>query len=142
MPVAVTYRPEQLAQTARELGLQMVVLFGSRATGRALHQESDLDIAVLDRRVSTQARWVEVYMALSEVFRSYDLDLVFLDIVDALFRLEIVRRGILLYGDCDTCDTYRVFAYRDFVDTQDLRRLEDILFRKKMAFIRRCLHGQ
>ncbi len=142
MPGAVTYRPEQLAQSARELGLQMVILFGSRATRRALHPESDLDIAVLDRQGSTQARWVEVSMALSEVFRSYDLDLVFLDTVDALFRLEIMRRGILLYGDRDTWDTYRVFAYRDFVDTEDLRRLEDILFRKKMVVIRRCLHGQ
>jgi predicted nucleotidyltransferase len=142
MPVAVEYVPAQLEQVARELGLRMVVLFGSRATGRALRPVSDLDIAVLDRAVPTWSRWVEVHGALSRVFRPYELDLAFLNTADALFRLEIMRQGVLLYGDRDTFDVYRIFAYRDFVETKDLRRLEDVLMRKKMAFLRRCLHGQ
>jgi len=99
MPLAVKYVPAQLEQVARELGLRMVVLFGSRATGRALRPTSDLDIAVLDRVVPTWTRWVEVHRALSQVFRPYELDLAFLNTADAFFRLEIMRRGVLLYGD-------------------------------------------
>jgi predicted nucleotidyltransferase len=142
MTVAVEYVSGRLEQVARDLGLRMVVLFGSRATGRALRPTSDLDIAVLDRVVPTWTRWAEVHRALSQVFRPYELDLAFLNTADAFFRLEIMRRAVLLYGDRDTFDAYRVFAYRDFVETEDLRKLEDVLMRKKMAFLRRCLHGE
>jgi predicted nucleotidyltransferase len=137
MTVAVEYVFGRLEQVARDLGLRMVVLFGSRATGRALRPTSDLDIAVLDRVVPTWTRWAEVHRALSQVFRPYELDLAFLNTADAFFRLEIMRRAVLLYGDRDTFD-----AYRDFVETEDLRKLEDVLMRKKMAFLRRCLHGE
>lgn len=31
---------------------------------------------------------------------------------------------------------YKAFAFRDFLDSEDLRALEEKLFQKKMAFIR------
>ncbi len=47
-----------------------------------------------------------------------------------------MRAGVLLWGDVDDFLEYKVFAYRDFVDSADLRELEEALFRKKMAYIR------
>jgi hypothetical protein len=38
-------------------------------------------------------------------------------------------------GDPDLFFDYRAFAFRDFVDSADLRRLEHALFRRKMAWI-------
>ncbi|GIX47741.1 MAG: hypothetical protein KatS3mg131_1952 [Candidatus Tectimicrobiota bacterium] len=99
-------------------------------------------MAVLDKEAPSADRWREVYFALAEVFRGYALDLVFLNTADPLFRFEIMRHGLLLYGDRTLFDSYRIFAYRDFVASEDLRRLEGILFRKKMAFLHRCLHDQ
>lgn len=140
--MTVVYDSEQLTRTAERLGLQMVVLFGSRARNTLSRLESDLDIAVLDPQPLTADRWWEVYTALANVFCASELDLVWLNPIDPLTRYEIMRHGMLLYGDRTLFDTYRIFAYRDFIESEDLRRLEDILFHKKIAFIRKCLYGQ
>lgn len=141
-PVRVDYDPAYLEAVCKELGLRMVVLYGSRAAGTPPPTaESDLDLAVLAREPCSSNRWWTWYRALSEVFDGYALDLVCPGDADPLFRYEILRAGILLYGDLDDFLEYRAFAYRDFVDSADLRRLEEALFQKKMAFIRGVLYG-
>jgi uncharacterized protein len=76
---------------------------------------------------------------LSPPFGDASLDLAFLDHADPLFRWEIMRQGVLLWGDPDDFLEFRSFAFRDFVDSEDLRALERILFEKKLAYIRRQL---
>lgn len=128
---------EQLAAAARRLELRLVVLYGSYAKRRA-RPESDLDIAVLGCPAD---KFWGCYESLSYLFRGYSLDLVRLEDADALFRDEIMREAILLYGDPDLLYEYRAFAYRDFVDSADLFALEEVLFRKKMDRIKEQLHG-
>lgn len=135
--VPVDFSRDQLATAARELGLRLVVLYGSYAKGRPGPQ-SDLDVAVLGCPVG---KFWECYENLLEVFRAYSLDLVRLEDADALLRDEIMRDAILLYGDPDLFYEYRAFAYRDFVDSADLFALEEVLFRKKMDRIKEQLHG-
>ncbi len=48
-------------------------------------------------------------------------------------------KGVCLYGDPDDFFEYRAYAYRDYMDSRDLRILEDKLFRKKMDHVRRRL---
>lgn len=129
-----------LESASRRLGLRRVVLFGSHATGEpAPGPDSDVDIAVsLAGSHSGTAFW-KVHDALDDVFAGRPLDLVFLEDADPLFRWEIVRDGVLLYGDPLDYLEYRAFALRDFVDSADLRALERVLFEKRMAFIRRRL---
>ena len=78
---------------------------------------------------------------LSKVFPAYLLDLALLGRADPLFRYEIFRQGIMLYGDLDDFYEYKIFATRSFMDASDLRALEEVLFKKRMAYIRRHLHG-
>lgn len=124
--------PRTLAEAAESLGLRLVVRYGSRATaaGPPPTPESDLDIAVLAgaRRVAP----FELYEALAPLFPDADLDLALLNDADPLFRYEVLRRSDLLYGDPDLYAEIRAFAYRDFVDSADLRALEAALSRKKL----------
>ena len=134
----LSYDRHLLEALARALGLRLVVLFGSWARGRpAPGPASDVDVAVLG---CAQRSW-DCYRKLARAFDLVDLDLVRLEDADPLFRHEIMRDGVLLYGDPDLFADYRAYAYRDFVDSADLRALEDTLFRKKMARLGRELHG-
>lgn len=130
---AVRFDGGALADVAEALGLRLVVRYGSRATaaGPSPTPESDLDIAVLAgaRRVALP----DLYGALAPVFPGADLDLALLNDVDPLFRYEALRRSDLLYGDPDLYAEAQAYAYRDFVDSADLRALEAALSRKKLA---------
>ncbi|MBL8501919.1 MAG: hypothetical protein JNL78_00655 [Rhodocyclaceae bacterium] len=75
------------------------------------------------------------------MFPDYSLDAVFLSDADPLFRWEIMRDGLLLHGDPIEFLEYRAFAYKDFVDSAGLRRVEAALFRKRMDWIREQLHA-
>jgi uncharacterized protein len=85
-------------------------------------------------------RWA-CHEALADVFPDAPLDLVLLPDADPLFRWEITRAGVLLWGDPLDFLEYRAFAYRDFVDSAGLRALERVLFEKKMALIRERLNA-
>lgn len=129
--------PARLAQACRRLGVRMLVAFGSRVTGRPVPTpESDLDLAVLGGQVGLQACLEE----LGKVFPQHDLDIIQLGRADPLLRHEIMRSAVLLYGDPDLYCEYKAYAYRDFIDSADLRRLEDRLFRLKMTRLREALH--
>ena len=121
-----------LARAAEALGLRLVLRFGSRATESAMpvEPESDLDIAVLagDRWVSL----MEVYTALQPAFPGVELDVVLLNEADPLFRHEVLRQSDLLFGDPDVYAEYDAYAYRDFMDSADLREIEDVLSRRKL----------
>lgn len=137
---SLEFEQAALESASRRLGLRRVVLFGSYATGEpAPDPDSDVDIAVSLAESRSRSAFWKVHDALGDVFAGRPLDLVFLDDADPLFRWEIVRDGVLLYGDLLDYLDYRAFAFRDFVDSADLRALERVLFDKKMAFIRRRL---
>lgn len=127
----------RLDKAARDLGLRLVLVYGSRARGTA-GASSDLDVAVIGCPASA---WMDCYRSLAQVFADQSLDLVRLESADALFRHEIMRDAVRLYGDPDLFSEYRSFAYRDFVDSADLFALEETLSQRKLARIKEQLHG-
>lgn len=138
--IPVRYDPDALDAVCRREGIRFVVLFGSRATGSPPPgPDSDLDVAVyLGRRDGRPDVW-RLLEELSGVFPGESLDLVVVDAIDPLFRWEVMRAGVRLWGDPDEYLEFRAFAFRDFVDSADLRALERALFEKKMAYLRRRL---
>jgi len=124
---------DRLASVAAEFGLRLVVLFGSHARrSPPPGPASDVDVAVLG---CERKHFWKCHEALSEALSTHDLDLVRIEDADPLFRYEILSVGRLLLGDPDFFLDYRAFAFRDFTDSADLRRLEHALFRRKMTWI-------
>ena len=120
----------------------MVVLFGSWATGLpAPGPESDVDLALSLPAGRPRVRRGDCYDGLRDAFPHRSLDVVLLADADPLFRWEIMRAGKLLWGDPVEHLEYRAFAFRDFVDSADLRALERGLFHRKMALVRERLRA-
>lgn len=129
-----------LSDVCRALRVRMLVLFGSRATGSPPPAPgSDLDVAISLADGEDRPRFWQIHQALADAFPDQSIDLAFLNEADSLFRWEILRDGILLWGDPDDFLELRAFAFRDYVDSADLRALERKLFKKKMALIRGLL---
>jgi predicted nucleotidyltransferase len=135
------YAPQKLEQVCLELGIRMLILFGSRARhdGR-LKPDSDLDLGLLFHTETSFELYGQCFDRLADVFPGYSLDLGFLHQADPLFRYEVFRDGRLLYGDEMDFLEYRAFAFRDYIDSKDLRDLEATLFHRKMLFIQNELN--
>jgi len=137
LPPLPPYDAATLAAALARTGARFVVLFGSRVTGRPWPTEgSDVDLAVRLAAPEANARYREVRSAFAAVFPDHDVDVVLLDTADPLLRWEVMGPGVRLAGDVDEFLEYRAYAYRDFVDSADLRTLEDHLFRKKLQHLR------
>ena len=119
-----------------ERKLQLIAEELGRLAGfRDLSHEDFLADAV---RLAAIERMLE---GLEPAFPGRNLDPVRLADADPLFRWEIMEPGLLLYGDPLDFLEYRAFAYRDFVDSADLRALERTLFEKRMAYVRGIVRG-
>ncbi len=137
VPALPPHDAAALAAALAEMGARFVAAFGSRVTGRPWPTEnSDIDLAVRLAAPEAGRRFWEVRQAFAAVFPDHDVDVVLLDTADPLLRWEIMGPGVLLAGDIDEFLEYRAYAYRDFVDSADLRALEDRLFRKKLGWLR------
>lgn len=103
---------------ARGHVLQMVVLFGSRATGRA-RPGSDTDVAVL--HASDKPLDLRSLGALTgelEELTGTPVDVVDLATADALLRMEIIRHGRVLHHRHR--DDWVHLKYRTMVDCDDI----------------------
>ena len=113
--------------------LELLVVFGSAATGRATTR-SDVDVAV---RCAGTADLDGLYLELAPRFRTRHLDLVDLNRAGPLLAFEVARRGALLYERPP--GAYREFqslASRRYCDTAGLRRAQR---RAIQVFLERAL---
>lgn len=142
MSAPLNYDAVALAAECDRLHLRRVILFGSYATGSPVPgPDSDIDLAVSFFADRERRSVRELHDSLDAVFEDRSLDIVLLSDADPLFRWEIMADGVLLHGDELDFLEFRAFAFRDFVDSADLRRLEATLFEKKMDWIRRRLNA-
>ncbi len=95
-PEAVAYNRRSLARVARELGLRLVVLHGSRAEGRA-EEGSDIDVAVLAEGAVSAARRLEIYRRLGELIGGAPLDISLLNDAQPNFLEVVADTGRPLY---------------------------------------------
>jgi len=135
-------RREELERTCERLGVRLLVLFGSQSLGGLPPGPgSDVDLALSFGRGASRVSVLDLDEQLAPAFPGGQLDIVLLHDTDPLFRWEIMERATLLYGDVDAFLEYRAFAYRDFMDSADLRALERTLSDRKMKRIRERLRA-
>jgi predicted nucleotidyltransferase len=135
-------RRTELERTCERLGVRLLMLFGSQSPGGLPPGPgSDVDLALSFGRDAARVPVLDLHEQLAPAFPGGQLDIVLLHDADPLFRWEILERATLLYGDVDEFLEYRAFAYRDFMDSADLRALERTLSDRKMKRIRERLRA-
>lgn len=116
-------------------GIQAVYLFGSFASGH-VHEESDLDLAIVPRDGSIREHRLDILADLARC-GFCNVDLIFLDTDDIVLKYEAVRQNRLVYQteDFDRGSMYSrvVRQYLDFVPYLNVQR---------EAYKRRILLGQ
>lgn len=55
--------------------------------------------------------------------------------MDPLFRYLVVGDGILLYGNSTDYEEFKAYAFRDYMDSYDLRNLEEQMARAKIRML-------
>lgn len=133
-------KPEEralLAETGQKHNLRFIILHGSYAKGPS-HPGSDLDIAIVRGRRVEFEELLQIHAELASVFgdnRERELDLKTLHSVDPLFRYLVTRDGALLYGDPVAYEEFKAYAFRDYMDSQDLRQLEYHMTKTKQRLL-------
>lgn len=114
--------------------LRFLLLYGSRAQDRD-KPGSDLDLAVMGNTALSFETLLDIHRDLVEVFgdsSQRELDLKSIHDADVLLRFEIFRQAQLLYGDKTDFDEFCLYVYKDYMDSQSLFRLQDILINKNL----------
>jgi predicted nucleotidyltransferase len=137
--MSVAYGVEALRESLERIGptvptLELIVLFGSAATGR-VRRDSDVDVAVLcDGPADLDA----LFMALAPAFKTSRVDLVDLRHAGPLLAFEVARSGIVLFERSPgVFRRFQSLASRRYADT---RKLRDAQRRALQVYIERA-HG-
>jgi len=124
---------ERLAAVAEEYGLNMVLLFGSVAAGRA-RPDSDLDLAVrFSGTVPTMREVSRLHLALQEIVPERKVDLAILNRADPLFLKQITDRCALLYGSERALAELKMVAFRRYQDHRPYLAMERDYVRRFLA---------
>ena len=122
-----------VADAARAHELELVVLFGSRAAGRA-RADSDADLAVRSRSGLLSARaFLDVAGALRCVFPEAEVDLVDLRRADPLLLRHIFTGGVPLFEETGVFSAMRLHAFHRYHDYRPLLRLERRAVRRALG---------
>lgn len=122
---------ERVAQIARAHGLDLVVLFGSRAMGVA-HADSDTDLAVCRR---DQPLPLDDVVTLSVELGDglcADVDLVDLRRADPLLLRQVFRRPVVLFETEGSFARERLRAFHRYEDYRPFLALERDAVRRKL----------
>lgn len=111
---AFSFDKNKLAELSKKYGLRFVVLFGSFARREKTYE--DIDIAVLTEKNPDSALFGDLFNEFSNLFPNEQIDLRFLNDSDLLFRFEVVKNGVLLYGDENAYTDYRLLTHRMYID--------------------------
>lgn len=107
---------EEIKEVANKLGIDLLLLFGSRASGR-FRKDSDFDIAyVANEELSFEERG-ELYNVISDQVGSDRIDLLDMKKIKPLIFYEIMRNCKVLYAkDMMKFYNLRAYAFNRFQD--------------------------
>jgi predicted nucleotidyltransferase len=117
---------QKLKDVAKRFDLDLIVLFGSQATGLA-RADSDMDIAVRTRtpREARTIEWELALMAALDEAIEGDLDFVLLNDAPPLLLFEIATEGTPLHeAKPDTFLEFQLYAAKRHYDSQKFYALE------------------
>ena len=129
---------EALAAIGGDLGMDLLLLYGSQASGQ-VHSESDVDLGYVRRAGSLGAdEWLELLERVRPHVPAGDIDLVDLQRVPGLLRHLACERGVLLYESRpEEFERFRILAWNLYQDERfQLRRYDSEGLRRALAALR------
>lgn len=122
-------KQEEIAKIAKNYDLDMVVLFGSQATGRT-HPKSDIDIGYTSQmRLELDTRF-KIETEISVLLHRGDIEFVDLRRISPVMKQIIADEGILLYEiRPGTFEAFCMYAFKLYVETKPLRELRYLSLR-------------
>lgn len=135
---------EKFKEEAPKMGIKMVVLFGSRANGKA-REGSDYDVAVLtseEKNIGeSMGNYSAVLFFLCQILNIPDnkIDLTNLNKANPLLAYEVLFQGKMLYGERDDFDELRARSFRYFMDAKPLLDFEVKMSQRKHLIIKQAL---
>ena len=123
-----------LEDLARRHGLALILQFGS-TVGGALHERSDLDIAVLfDEHPLGLDERSEIVHELQGFFPKREIDLAVINHADPLFLKQVLERCRLLAGSPHRLAELKIYGFKRYQDHRRYLALES-------EHVRRVLSG-
>lgn len=127
---------ERLTEIARQFGLDLIVLFGSHAKGRA-RLGSDVDLAVRAfKRPWGDWQWefaVEAALAKTVKTESGEVEVAFLNGAPSLLMFEVACSGQVLYEQTQgVFSDFKSYAARRYYD-------DEPRFRRQADYVRKAL---
>lgn len=111
---------EKIDEIAKEYGLRLVLLFGSRASGKT-HKESDYDVAYLAENNLTFDEANRLNSDFTGVFQCERVDTVDIKTAPPLLLYGIFRQCQILFQQNDSVfSAYRAYAYKKYVEAKPI----------------------
>lgn len=122
-------------------GLTMVLLFGSRVTGKT-HSHSDTDLAYLANRQLTLSEEGAMLTELMPLMKSKFIDLVDIRHAPPLLKKQIARNHIVLHQTAEKSGSdFIAQAFREYEETRSLREaLHEYLTKRIKGFEQELQH--
>lgn len=121
----------EITKIAQKYNLRFVILYGSYAKNQA-RPDSDIDLAVLGNKIVDFSQIVDLNNEFIDLLHFNEIDVKSLHRTNPLFRYQVTRDGILLFGNENDYNHFKAYAFRDYIDSQDLFKLRDILTKKRL----------
>ncbi len=100
--------------------IELFILFGSYAENSS-EEGSDLDLAYKSSNILEEKEELELLNELSQFYRRGDIDLVNLNKAEPVLKVEIAKKGNLLYGKKEKFEEFAIYAAAIYADTKFLR---------------------
>ena len=124
----------KIGRLARINNLRFIILYGSQAAGTD-RKCSDIDIAVWGEEAISFDKLIDLINEFTDIFQVNNIDVKSLHNIDPLFRYEVTRGGILLFGDERDYVSFKSYAFRDYIDSGDLFRLKRAFIKKRTEYL-------
>ena len=128
---------QEINKIGNKYQLRFIIIHGSYARGEE-KKGSDLDVAVYGKKRIDFEKRMKMYGDFEQIFgnnRERELDIKTLHDTNPFFRFEAVRDGKLIYGDKNDFDEYYLFAYKDFMDSRSLFKLQDEIINRRQLHL-------
>ncbi|MFW6273952.1 MAG: type VII toxin-antitoxin system MntA family adenylyltransferase antitoxin, partial [Halanaerobium sp.] len=115
----------------KKYNIELYIVFGSYAENMNT-PGSDLDLAYKSFKILSEDEEIELLNELSQFYQRGDLDLVNLSKAEPILKVEIAKKGRLLYGEKEKFEEFSIYAAAIYADTKHLRDERRKMLEKKL----------